>query len=191
MKKIVFATNNLNKLEEVRALIPQWEIVGLAAINCQEDIPETADTLEGNAQIKADYVTEKYGYDCFADDTGLEITALSGAPGVYSARYAGESSDSEANMRKVLVNLKNKEDRTARFRTIVALNLGTDKYQFEGICKGEILQTKTGKSGFGYDPIFQPEGYSISFAEMSQEEKGKISHRGKAVQKLVAFLTKE
>ncbi len=188
MKKLVFATHNLHKLAEVRAMIPQWEILGLADLNCYEDIPETASTLEGNAQIKADYITQKYGYDCFADDTGLEISALHGAPGVYSARYAGNTSDSKANMEKVLRNLKDNKDRKARFRTVVALNLGTAKYQFEGICKGEILTTKTGDSGFGYDPIFQPEGYTLSFAEMSQEEKGKISHRGKAIKKLVAFL---
>ena len=191
MKKIVFATNNLNKLAEVRALISNWEILGLSDINCTEDIPETAETLSGNAHIKADYVTEKYGYDCFADDTGLEITALNNAPGVYSARYAGAASDSEANMKKVLENLKNKQDRSARFKTIIALNLGKEKYEFEGVCKGTILEIKTGASGFGYDPIFQPEGYEISFAQMSQDEKGKISHRGKAVQKLMAFLNRE
>lgn len=188
MRKIVFATNNPNKLAEVRALIPNWEVLGLSDINCNEDIPETANTLEGNAHIKADYVTERYDYDCFADDTGLEITALNNEPGVYSARYAGENSDSEANMRKVLINLKDKTNKSARFRTIIALNLGNKKHEFEGICKGEILKTKTGDCGFGYDPIFQPEGFEKSFAQMSQEEKGAISHRGKAVQKLMTFL---
>jgi len=188
MKQLVFATNNPNKLAEVKALIPQWEILSLQDINCHEDIPETASTLEGNAKLKADFVTKNYGYDCFADDTGLEIKALNAAPGVYSARYAGNDSDSEANMKKVLVNLKNKDDRSARFRTVIALNIGQEKFTFEGICKGTICTKKTGDSGFGYDPIFKPKGFTKSFAQMTQEEKGAISHRGNAIKKLVAFL---
>ena len=190
MKKIVFATNNPNKLAEVRALIPQWEILGLSDIDCFEDIPETADNLEGNAKIKADFVTNNYGFDCFADDTGLEISALNGAPGVYSARFAGEPSDSEANLQKVLTELTNKSNRKAQFRTVVALNLDTKTHLFEGICTGEILTKKTGESGFGYDPIFKPEGFGQSFAQMSQVEKGVISHRGKAIRKLIEFLNK-
>ncbi len=188
MKKLVFATNNAHKLAEVRSLIPQWEILGLSDIGCFEDIPETADNLEGNARIKADFVTKNYGFDCFADDTGLEILALNGAPGVYSARYAGEPSDSEANLQKVLTELTNKSNRKAQFRTVVALNLATKTHLFEGICKGEILPNKTGDSGFGYDPIFNPSGFEQSFAQMSQAEKGVISHRGKAIRKLVEFL---
>lgn len=188
MKKLVFATNNANKLAEVRALIPQWEIVGLSDIGCFEDIPETADTLEGNAQLKADFVTQNYGYDCFADDTGLEVTALDGEPGVFSARYSGENATSEKNMQKLLINLKGKSNRKAQFRTVVALNMNTKKFQFEGICEGAILESKTGDSGFGYDPIFLPNGFKKSFAEMNQIEKGAISHRGKAIEKLVQFI---
>jgi len=188
MKKIVFATNNKNKLAEVRALIPDWEIVSLQDIGCYEDIPETADTLEGNAHIKADYVTEKYGLDCFADDTGLEVTALNGEPGVYSARYAGEPANSENNIAKILKNLEDKTNKEAQFRTVIALNLTGKKYEFEGICQGKMLNKKQGECGFGYDPIFQPKGFDISFAEMSQDQKGAISHRGKAVTKLINFL---
>ncbi len=188
MRKIVFATNNLNKLAEVRALIPNWEIVGLSDIGCFDDIPETADTLEGNAQLKADFVTKKYGYDCFADDTGLEVDSLNGEPGVYSARYAGKETNSEKNIKKLLLNLKNKNNRNARFRTAVVLNINSKSLMFEGICEGIILEEKKGTSGFGYDPIFQPQGFDISFAEMNQNEKGKISHRGKAIMKLVSFL---
>lgn len=190
MNKIVFATNNKHKLAEVRALIPNWEIVSLSDIGCLEDIPETANTLEGNAKIKADYITEKYGLDCFADDTGLEIETLNGEPGVYSARYAGNQADSEANLQKVLANLKDKKNRKAQFRTVVALNLASTTHLFEGICEGEILSKKSGESGFGYDPIFLPMGFKKSFAEMSQSDKGAISHRGKAVKKLIEFLNK-
>jgi len=190
MKKIVFASNNPHKLAEVRALIPHWEILSLSDIGCFEDIPETAKTLVGNAKIKADFVTKKYGYSCFADDTGLEIETLQGAPGVYSARYAGEPSDSEANLQKVLTELADKSNRNAQFRTVIALNLDTQTHLFEGICTGEILTNKTGISGFGYDPIFKPTGFDQSFAEMTKLEKGIISHRGKAVQKLVTFLSK-
>lgn len=190
MNKIVFATNNPNKLTEVRALIPQWEIISLTDIGCFEDIPETEDTLEGNAQLKADYITKNYGYDCFADDTGLEVAILNGAPGVYSARYAGNQADGEKNIQKLLFNLKNKKNRKAQFRTAIALNIDTEKYLFEGICKGEILSTKKGTSGFGYDPIFKPKGIEKSFAEMNQKEKGIISHRGKAIRKLIEFLNR-
>lgn len=188
MNELVFATNNPNKLAEVRALIPQWEIISLTDIGCYEDIPETADTLEGNAQLKADFVTEKYGYDCFADDTGLEVTALNGEPGVFSARYSGRDATSETNIQKLLSELETKSNRKGQFRTVIALNINTKHFQFEGICKGEILKNKKGTSGFGYDPIFQPNGFLMSFAEMNQLEKGAISHRGKAVVKLVEFL---
>lgn len=190
MDKIVFATNNAHKLAEVRALIPDWEIVSLSDIGCFEDIPETANTLRGNAQLKADYITQKYGLDCFADDTGLEIEALNGEPGVYSARYAGDQANSEDNLQKVLINLKEKENKNAQFRTIIALNLASKTHFFEGICKGKILTKKMGESGFGYDPIFQADGFAKSFAEMTQKEKGKISHRGKSVHKLMVFLNK-
>ena len=188
--KIVFATNNQNKLNEVRLLLPNLEIIGLKDIGCFEDIPETSDSLEGNAQIKADYVTEKYGYDCFADDTGLEVDSLNNAPGVYSARYAGEPSNSENNMDKLLSELNQVSARSAQFRTVVALNLGDEKLFFEGICKGEILNKKQGEEGFGYDPIFSPNNYNVSFAEMSMKEKGDISHRGIAIRKLSAFLNR-
>lgn len=190
MNKIVFATNNEHKLTEVRALTPNWEIVSLSDIGCFEDIPETANTLQGNAQLKANYITEKYGLDCFADDTGLEIDALKGEPGVYSARYAGDQANSEENLQKVLANLKGKSNKSAQFRTVIALNLATKTHLFEGICKGSILSEKTGSSGFGYDPIFKPKGFNKSFAEMNQVEKGEISHRGKAVRKLMDFLNK-
>ena len=186
--KLVFATNNANKLAEVKAMLTNFEIVSLKDIGCFEDIPETAETLEGNAILKADYITKKYGLNCFADDTGLEVEALNMEPGVYSARYAGKERSSEANMQKLLSELENKESRSAQFRTAVALNLNGKQYVFEGICKGEILKEKTGTAGFGYDPIFKPENYDQSFAEMSMEAKGKISHRGLAVQKLVDFL---
>jgi XTP/dITP diphosphohydrolase len=186
--KIVFATNNPNKLKEIKALLPSLEILSLQDIGCYDDIPETAETLEGNAQIKADYVTDRFGYNCFADDTGLEVNALHGAPGVYSARYAGEDADSEKNMHKLLSELKLKDNRNAQFRTVVALNIDKKQFQFEGICEGDILTEKHGKQGFGYDPIFKPLGFETSFAEMTMEEKGAISHRGKAIQKLIAFL---
>lgn len=188
--KIVFATNNQNKLNEVRLLLPSFEIISLKDIGCFEDIPETSDTLEGNAQIKADFITNKYGYDCFADDTGLEVLSLNNAPGVYSARYAGEPSNSENNMNKILSNLDQVSDRKAQFRTIIALNLENKKLLFEGICKGDILNKKQGEEGFGYDPIFSPDNYNVSFAEMSMKEKGTISHRGIAIGKLIAFLNK-
>ncbi|MFT7330086.1 MAG: XTP/dITP diphosphohydrolase [Roseivirga sp.] len=186
--KIVFATNNPNKLKEVKALLPSLKILSLQDIGCYDDIPETSETLEGNAKIKADYVTDRFGYNCFADDTGLEVKALHGAPGVYSARYAGEVADSEKNMHKLLTELKLKVSRNAQFRTVVALNLDKRQFQFEGICKGEILTEKHGQQGFGYDPIFKPSGFETSFAEMTMAEKGTISHRGKAIQQLITFL---
>jgi len=188
--KIVFATNNQNKIKEVQALIPKSiELLSLKDIGCFEEIEETAQTLKGNAKLKADYITKKYGYDCFADDTGLEVDALNGAPGVYSARYAGEDANSENNMEKLLDELNNVSDRKAQFQTVIALNLNGKQYFFEGICKGEILNKKSGASGFGYDPIFKPKGFDVSFAEMTLEEKGKISHRGKAVSRLVNFFS--
>jgi XTP/dITP diphosphohydrolase len=187
--KIVFATHNQNKLKEVQKLVPNSiELLSLTDIGCTEEILETANTLEGNAKLKANYITKTYGYDCFADDTGLEVSALKGAPGVYSARYAGEPTNSEANMEKLLTNLLIKTDRSAQFRTVITLNLNGEQRLFEGVCRGEILNAKHGEKGFGYDPIFKPEGFSVSFAEMSMEEKGKISHRGRAVAKLVSFL---
>jgi XTP/dITP diphosphohydrolase len=188
--KLVFATNNKNKLKEVQAMLTNFEIVNLADINCFDDIPETADTLEGNAILKADYITQKYGLNCFADDTGLEVEALNNAPGVYSARYAGEENNAENNMSKLLSAVQNEPNRKAQFRTAVALNIEGKQFVFEGICKGEILKQKKGESGFGYDPIFKPDGFNKSFAEMNMIEKGKISHRGKAIKKLVTFLNK-
>jgi len=188
--KLVFATNNKHKLEEVQAMLTNFEIVSLADINCFDDIPETADTLEGNAILKANFITEKYGLDCFADDTGLEVEALNNEPGVYSARYAGEDNNTEANMAKLLKNLKNNPIRKAQFKTAIALNIEGKQFIFEGICKGTILAEKRGKSGFGYDPIFMPDGFKTSFAEMNLAEKGSISHRGKAIEKLVTFLNR-
>ena len=164
------------------------EVLSLKDIGCSEDVEETEITLEGNAKLKADYITEKYGFDCFADDTGLEVDALNGKPGVFSARYGGEHGNSEKNMQKLLKELHGKANRKAQFRTAVALNLENKQYLFEGICEGEILEKKTGTGGFGYDPIFKPTEASASFAEMNSEEKNKISHRGIAIQKLVDFL---
>lgn len=187
--KLVFATNNPNKLKEVQEMLSDHiELVSLKDIGCFEDIPETASTLEGNAKIKADHITNKYGYDCFADDTGLEVDSLNGEPGVYSARYGGEEKNAEKNMDKLLINLKGKSDREAQFRTIVTLNLNGKSYDFEGVCKGEIIKERSGSGGFGYDPIFKPNGYDETFAEMSSDEKNKISHRGLAIQKLVSYL---
>ena len=187
--KLVFATNNLHKLKEVQEMLSNSiELLSLKDIGCFEDIEETEITLEGNAKLKADYITEKYGFDCFADDTGLEVEALDGKPGVYSARYAGEHGNAEKNNEKLLIELQNKSSRKAKFRTIIALNLTNKQYLFEGICEGEILNEKTGVKGFGYDPIFKPSSASCSFAEMNSEEKNIISHRGIAIQKLVKFL---
>ncbi len=188
--ELVFATNNQHKLKELQAILgTQFKLLSLKDINCNEEIPEEQETLEGNARQKAMFVYEKYGYNCFADDTGLEIDALNGEPGVYSARYAGEAKSAEANMNKVLKKLNTVDERRARFRTVISLIVNGVENQFEGIVDGEILKEKRGGSGFGYDPIFQAEGFELSFAEMELAAKNKISHRGRAVQKLVEFLT--
>ncbi|MBQ8501495.1 MAG: non-canonical purine NTP diphosphatase [Bacteroides sp.] len=189
MKSFVFATNNAHKLEEVRAILgEQLQVLSLKEIGCTADIPETADTLEGNALLKARYIWNHYHCNCFADDTGLEVEALNGAPGIYSARYAGDGHDSEANMQKLLQELKDVENRNARFRTAFALIIDGKEYLFEGIVKGEIIREKRGNTGFGYDPIFVPEGYTETFAQLGNEIKNHISHRAKATQKLCEFL---
>ena len=189
--KLVFASNNKNKIQEIQALVPKTiQIVSLEEIGCTEDIPETADTIEGNAILKANYVTEKYGYDCFADDTGLEVDALNGAPGVYSARYAGEQKDANDNMDKLLSELKDKSNRKANFKTVIALNLNGKQNLFTGIINGKIIEEKIGTNGFGYDPIFVADGFDKTFAELSMEEKSTISHRGIAVKELILFLQK-
>jgi XTP/dITP diphosphohydrolase len=189
MNKLVFATNNAHKLAEVRAILePEFTIVSLKELNCNEDIPETADTLDGNALLKATYIHDKFGLDCFADDTGLEVEELGGEPGVYSARYAGEENNAYNNMSKVLSLLKEKTNRKACFRTVIALKIGESTFFFEGKIDGEITSLPRGESGFGYDPIFVPEGYVLSFAQLSAEEKNKISHRALAVNKLIEFL---
>lgn len=187
--KIVFASNNKNKITEIQQLLPKTiELLSLEDIGCLEEIPETADTIEGNAILKADYVTKKYGFDCFADDTGLEIEALNGEPGVYSARYAGEQRSSEDNMNKVLTGLATKNNRKAYFKTVITLNYKGKQHLFTGIANGTITNEKSGDKGFGYDPIFQPDGYHETFAELPIAIKNKISHRGLAVQKLIHFL---
>lgn len=192
MRKLVFATNNAHKLEEIRAILDdKVEVLSLKDIQCDVDIPETADTLEGNAVLKAEYIYRHYGLDCFADDTGLEVEVLNGAPGVYSARYAGgEGHDSEANMRKLLAEMEGKTNRKAQFRTAICLIEGGAEHLFEGVVKGEIIEEKRGASGFGYDPVFMPEGYTETFAEMGSEEKNRISHRARAVQALCAYLNR-
>lgn len=191
-KKFIFATNNDHKLQEVSGMVGEKvEIFSLKDIGCHADIPETADTLEGNALLKAQFVWEHYHTDCFADDTGLEVEALDGAPGVYSARYAGgDGHDSEANMKKLLKELESVENRKARFRTVFALIVDGKEHLFEGIVNGEIIKVRKGTSGFGYDPIFVPEGYTQTFAEMGNELKNKISHRAVAMNKLCRFLAK-
>ena len=189
--KLVFATNNRHKLEEItRMLKDKYEIISLEEIGCREEIPEDYETLQENALEKARYVKEHYGYDCFADDTGLEIEALGNRPGVYSARYAGPAKNSEDNMHKVLGEMKGEENRKARFRTVIALLLGGEEHFFEGIVEGKILEQQQGEIGFGYDPNFCPEGYRQSFAEMPIEQKNQISHRGQAVRKLAEFLSR-
>ena len=194
--KLVFATNNAHKLQEVRQILgSQFQVVGLADIGCTEDIPETADTLEGNALQKARYVKEHYGFDCFADDTGLEVEALGGAPGVHTARYAelageGDSHSSDANMRLLLRHLENNNNRNARFRTVIALLYQGEEYLFEGICEGTLLTERHGTEGFGYDPIFRPNDFDRCFAEMTASEQNAISHRGRATEQLAAFLKK-
>ena len=191
MIEIVFATNNSNKRREVQAHMPEGiKLLSLNDIGCNEDIPETQNTIEGNAIQKANYIKTNYNIDCFADDTGLEVLTLNGAPGVYSARYAGPEKNASNNMSKLLNALKNEFNRSAQFKTVIALNLGGKTITFEGICKGEILHKKRGSGGFGYDPIFLPDGQSETFAEMSLELKNAIGHRGLAVAKLIAFLSK-
>lgn len=188
-RRFVFATNNAHKLEEVADILrDKVELLSLKEIGCHADIPETADTLEGNALLKARYIFENYHTDCFADDTGLEVEALGGAPGIYSARYAGDGHDSEANMRKLLHDLEGVENRKAQFRTVFALIIDGKEHLFEGIIKGEITNNRKGTSGFGYDPIFVPEGYTQTFAEMGNELKNQISHRAVATNKLCKFL---
>ena len=187
--KLVFATNNLNKLSEIQSLVPEEiEILSLKDIDCNEELPETSSTLEGNALEKATYVFKNYGYNCFADDTGLEIDALNGEPGVYSARYAGENCVAEDNMTLVLQKLEGITQRTCIFRTVIALVIDDKQTLFEGSCSGVIKETRSGVEGFGYDPIFMPIGFKKTFAEMNQNEKGSISHRGKAVNKLEEYL---
>lgn len=196
--KLVFATNNKHKIAEVKALLDavgeevsqKYEILSLSEIGCNEDIPETADTFLGNARQKAYYVKEHYGYDCFADDSGLEVVSLNMEPGVHSARYASEEGhDSEANIAKLMCNMQGVEDRRAQFRTMICLLLDGTEHNFEGICKGEIAVVRSGDRGFGYDPVFSPEGYDKTFAEMPLEVKNTIGHRGKAVAQLVRFLS--
>ena len=186
---MIFVTINRHKLAEVSAILgDSIELKSLKEIGCTDEIPETAETLEGNALMKARYIYERYGQDCFADDTGLEVDALDGAPGVYSARYAGPGHDSEANMQKLLKELDGKNDRHAQFRTVIALIIGGEEHLFEGVVKGTILEEREGEGGFGYDPIFRPEGYDHSFASLGDEVKNRISHRARAVEKLVEFL---
>tara|TARA_B100000809_G_scaffold261800_1_gene311398 strand:+ start:459 stop:1040 length:582 start_codon:yes stop_codon:yes gene_type:complete len=187
--KLIFATQNQNKVKELQQLMPgNIELLSLKEINCDDDIPETATDLQGNASQKSDYIVKKFNVDCFADDTGLEIESLNNEPGVLSARYAGSQKDSNDNMDLVLANLKNKLNRKARFRTVISLILDGKEHLFEGEAKGEIIEQKCGVDGFGYDPIFKPEGFDVTFAEMSLEDKNKISHRGKAVRQLIQFL---
>lgn len=187
--QLVFATNNLNKLKEVQSLIPQdIKLLSLKDIGCFEEVPETQPTIEGNAIQKAAYIKNHYGFDCFADDTGLEVEALHGEPGVFSARYAGEQCDANDNMDKLLKNLKDQSNRSAQFKTVIALHLNDTLQTFTGICKGEITTKTYGEQGFGYDPIFKAEGFNRTFAEMTLEEKNTIGHRGKAVKQLINFL---
>src|SRR5690554_375415 len=189
--KLVFATHNKNKFAEVQAMLPpQIELLSLTDIGCDEGITETADTIEGNALLKANYVRDNYKMDCFADDTGLEVRALNNEPGVFSARYAGEPHNSEANIRKMLKNLEYKADRSAHFKTAIALAKGTSEIVFLGICEGEITKEARGEAGFGYDPIFQPKGFDQTFAEMSLSQKSEIGHRGRAIRKLIEYLSK-
>lgn len=187
--QLVFASNNKNKIKEIQQLVPtDIQILSLEDIGCDVDIPETADTIEGNAILKADYVTKNYGFACFADDSGLEIDALNGEPGVYSARYAGSQRSDQDNMNKVLDKLQNQTNRKANFKTVIALNMKGEQHLFTGIINGEIIEEKRGTNGFGYDPIFVADGYKKTFAELSMEEKSAISHRGKAVKQLISFL---
>ena len=187
--KLVFATNNINKLKEVQVLVPDHiQLLSLNDIGCFEDVPETQQTIEGNAIQKAEYIKKHYGFDCFADDTGLEVDALNNEPGVFSARYAGPQRNADDNMDLLLNNLKNKENRKAQFKTVIALHLNGEISTFTGLCKGEITKVKTGTQGFGYDPIFKPEGFEQTFAQMTLDLKNEIGHRGKASQQLIQFL---
>jgi len=189
MKKLVFATNNPHKLEEVRAILQEkFEVAGLGDIGCTTDIPETGTTLQDNASIKSHFVVNHYKLDCFADDTGLEVEALGGRPGVYSARYAGENTSYEQNVDKLLSEMNHKENRKGRFRTVISLMMDYKEYFFEGVVDGRIIKHRKGNSGFGYDPVFVPDGYDQTFAEMDASLKNSISHRGKAIQKLADFL---
>ena len=188
-KKLIFATHNPNKLAEIKSAVNSFEVVGLKEIGIVEDIAETGSTFEENALIKSQYIFQKTGLNCFADDTGLEVDALGGRPGVYSARYAGEHATAENNMQKLLFEMEAQKNRNARFRTVISLILDGEEYSFEGQVVGEILYRKTGNDGFGYDPIFKPNGYDQSFAEMTMKQKNEISHRGVAVKKLIGFLS--
>jgi XTP/dITP diphosphohydrolase len=190
--KLVFATNNLNKLSELEDLLPaNIELLGLKDIGCNQELPETQNTLEGNAMQKAEFVFEHFGYNCFTDDTGLEVEALNNEPGVYSARYAGKDCSSNDNMQKVLQKLVGRNDRNAKFRTVIALIIDGKKSLFEGECEGEITKERKGEKGFGYDSIFLPKGVDTTFAQMTKKQKGAISHRGRATKKLVEFLQKD
>lgn len=187
--KLVFASANKNKILEIKHQLPQEiELLSLEDIGCFEDIPETADTIEGNAVLKANYVTANYGYDCFADDTGLEVNALNGAPGVYSARYAGDQKNADDNMDLLLRELDGIQDRSARFKTVIALNLTGTQHLFTGIINGQITLQRAGDNGFGYDPVFMPDGFTQTFAQLSLDKKAVLSHRGKAVMQLIEFL---
>ncbi len=189
MEKLVFATNNEHKLREIKELLnEEFELLSLDDIGCSEEIPETGPTLEINAAQKSSYIWDRFGMNCFADDTGLEISALNNEPGVYSARYAGEDKSAAANMEKVLEKMAGETNRSAQFRCVISLVIDGREIQFEGVVTGTILSQKHGKDGFGYDPIFMPDGYSQSFAEMTPADKNNISHRGRAVEKLVAYL---
>ena len=189
MKKLIFATHNPNKLAEIKSAVKSFEVVGLKEMGLHDDIAETGITLEENALIKSQYIYEKTGLSCFADDTGLEVEVLVGKPGVYSARYAGEHATAENNMQKLLSEMEGQKNRNARFRTVISLILDGEEYSFEGQVKGEILYQKTGNGGFGYDPIFKPTGFDQSFAQMTMKQKNEISHRGVAVKKLIHFLS--
>ncbi|MGV7107846.1 non-canonical purine NTP diphosphatase [Flavobacterium sp. U410] len=187
--KLVFASNNKNKIAEIKQMLPaEIELLSLQDIGCTEDIPETADTIEGNAILKANYVTEKFGYNCFADDTGLEVDALNGAPGVYSARYAGEQKNDKSNIQKLLQELGQNTNRSAQFKTVIALNIEETQHLFTGIAKGYITNEEHGEKGFGYDPVFQPEGLNVTFAQLDMAEKAQLSHRGKATRELIDYL---
>lgn len=190
--RIVFATNNEHKLDEIKKISKgQLDILSLSDINCHDEIPETGNTLKENALIKAQFVKDKYGIDCFADDTGLEVEALGNAPGIYSSRYAGPNCGSEDNMQKLLQDLQDKGNRSAQFRTVIALLLNGEEHYFEGIISGEIIHQKEGTNGFGYDPIFRPVGYDKTFGELPEKVKNSLSHRAIATQKLVAFLLQQ